>query len=94
MVTNAVYAKKIQAKRILFDSWYASAENLKLVHRLGLIFFTTLKSNRMVSLSKEAGWIHLDEVEWTPERLKNGVRVKLKEVPFKVQLFKLVDRQT
>jgi len=90
MVTNAVYAKKIQAKRILFDSWYASAENLKLVHRLGLIFFTTLKSNRMVSLSKEAGWIHLDEVEWTPERLKNGVRVKLKEVPFKVQLFKLV----
>ena len=90
MVTNAVYAKKIQAKRILFDSWYASAENLKLVHRLGLIFFTTLKSNRMVSLSKETGWIHLDEIEWTPERLKNGVRVKLKEVPFKVQLFKLV----
>jgi len=90
MVTNAVYAKKIQAKRILFDSWYASAENLKLVHRLGLIFFTTLKSNRMVSLSKETGWIHLDEIEWTPERLKNGVRVKLKEVPFKVQLFKVV----
>ena len=90
MVVNAVYAKGIKAKRILFDSWYASAENLKLVHRLGLIFFTTLKSNRMVSLSKEAGWIHLDEVEWTPERLKNGVRVKLKEVPFKVQLFKVV----
>jgi hypothetical protein len=80
MVINAVFAKKIKAKRILFDSWYASAENLKLVHRLGLVFFTTLKSNRMVSLSKEGGWIHLDEIEWTPERLKNGVMVKLKEV--------------
>jgi hypothetical protein len=90
MVLNAVYAKKIQAKRILFDSWYASAENLKLVHRLGLTFFTTLKSNRMVSLSKEGGWIHLDEIAWTAERLKNGVMVKLKEVPFKVQLFKVV----
>jgi hypothetical protein len=56
MVINDVYAKKIKAKRILFDSWYASAENLKLVHRLGLIFFTTLKSNRMVSLSKEGDW--------------------------------------
>jgi hypothetical protein len=44
MVINAVYAKKIKAKRILFDSWYASAENLKLVHRLGLVFFTTLKA--------------------------------------------------
>lgn len=90
MVINAVFAKKIKAKRILFDNWYASAENLKLVHRLDLVFFTTLKSNRMVSLSKEGGWIHLDEIEWTPERLENGVMVKLKEVPFKVRLFKVV----
>lgn len=90
MVINAVFAKKIKAKRILFDSWYASAENLKLVHRLGLTFFTTLKSNRMVSLSKEGGWIHLNDIDWTVERLKNGVRVKLKEIPFKVQLFKVV----
>jgi hypothetical protein len=90
MVINAVFGKKIKAKRILFDSWYASAENLKLVHRLGLVFFTTLKSNRMVSLSKEGGWIHLDEIEWTPESLENGVMVKLKEVPFKMRLFKVV----
>lgn len=90
MVVNAVFAKKIQAKRILFDSWYASAENLKLVHRLGLTFFTTLKSNRMVSLSKEGGWIHLNDIDWTMERLQNGVMVKLKEVPFKVLLFKMV----
>jgi hypothetical protein len=90
MVTNAVIARKIEAKRILFDSRYASAENLKLVHRLGLVFFTTLKSKRMVSLSKEGGWIQLDEIEWTPERLENGVMVKLKVVPFKVRLFKLV----
>jgi hypothetical protein len=90
MVINAVFVKKIKAKRILFDSWYASAANLKLVHRLGLVFFTTLKSNRMVSLSKEGGWIHLNDIEWTTERLQNGVLVKLKEVPFKVQLFKVV----
>jgi len=90
MVTNAVFAKNLKAKRILFDSWYASAENLKLVDRLGLTFFTTLKSNRMVSLSKDSGWSHLDDIEWTAERLTNGVRVKLKVVPFKVQLFKVV----
>ena len=55
-----------------------------------MIFFTTLKENRLVSLSKEEGYIHLDQIEWTPERLQNGVIVKLKEVPFKVRLFKLV----
>jgi hypothetical protein len=90
MVRNALSDKRIHAKRILFDTWYASADNLKLVHRLGLTFFTTLKSNRMVSLSKEAGYIHLDQIEWTPERLENGLMVKLKEVPFKVRLFKVV----
>ena len=90
LVINAVFAKKIKAKRILFDSWYASVDNLKLVDRLGLTFFTTLKSNRLVSLSKEGGWIHLDDIDWTAERLKNGVMVKLKEIPFKVQLFKVV----
>jgi hypothetical protein len=90
MVRNALSDKGIQAKRILFDSWYASADNLKLVHRLGLTFFTTLKSNRMVSLSKEEGYIHLEQIEWTPERLENGLMVKLKEVPMKVKLFKVV----
>jgi hypothetical protein len=90
MVMNAVSDKGIQAKYILFDSWYASVDNLKLVNRLGLIFFTTLKSNRMVSLSKETGYIHLQQIEWTPEQLENGLMIKLKEVPFKVRLFKVV----
>jgi len=90
MLRNAMADKLIQARRILFDTWYASADNLKLVHRLGLTFFTTLKSNRMVSLSKEGGYIHLDELAWTPEDLQNGLMVKLKEVPFKVRLFKVV----
>lgn len=59
MVRNAISDKQVLAKNILFDTWYASVGNLKLVHRLGLTFFTTLKSNRMVSLSKEEGYIHL-----------------------------------
>jgi len=90
MLTNAVSEKQIQAKTVLFDSWYASWQNLKRVHRLGLTFYTTLKSNRLVSLSKEAGYEHLDEIDWTDERLKHGLIVKLKKVPFKVKLFKVV----
>ena len=71
---------------MLLDSWYASLDNLKLIHRLELLFVTTLKRNRLVSLSKEAGYIHLQELEWTEERLQQGVLVKLKEVPFLVRL--------
>ena len=46
MLLRAVVERQIQAKRVLFDSWYASWQNLKLVNRLGLLFYTTLKKNR------------------------------------------------
>lgn len=90
MVTRAVTDKGIQAKTVLFDSWYGSWQNLKRVDRLGLTFYTTLKSNRLVSPSKEVGYIHLGDLDWTPELLHNGYIVKLKKVPFLVKLFKLV----
>lgn len=90
MFLNAINDKGIKAKTLLFDSWYASVDNLKLIHRAKRYFVTTLKANRMVSLSKEGGYIHLDAIEWTSERLEQGLAVKLKEVPFYVQLFKLV----
>jgi hypothetical protein len=33
MFVNAVDHKQIKARTIVFDGWYASAENLKLIHR-------------------------------------------------------------
>jgi hypothetical protein len=90
MLINAVSAKQLTAKRVLFDNWYSSWENLKLVNTLKLLFYTTLKNNRLVSLSKETGYVHLNTIEWTPQQLEHGILVKLKKVPFKVKLFKLV----
>ena len=90
MLMNAVANKQIKAKTVLFDSWYGAWQNLKLVNSLGLIFYTTLKNNRLVSLSKESGYIHLNAIDWTEQRLLQGVIVKLKKVPFNVKLFKLV----
>jgi len=90
MLIKAKTDKGILANIVLFDSWYASVDNLKLIHRMGMQFITTLKANRLVSLSKEGGYIHLEEIEWTEERKQYGVEIKLQEVPFHVQLFKLV----
>lgn len=90
MLINAVAEKQIKAKKILFDSWYGAWDNLKLVHRLGLIFYTTLKNNRLVSISQEEGYVHLNDIDWTEERQQKGVIVKLQKVPFKVKLFKIV----
>ena len=90
MLLVAKKDKGIKANTILMDSWYASVPNLKLIHRMDMTFFTTLKENRLVSLTKEGGYIHLEEIEWNPEITENGLWVKLKELPFKVRLFKMV----
>jgi hypothetical protein len=90
MLIRAIADKGIQAQTILFDNWYASVENLKLIHRLGRYFITTVKSNRKVSVSKESGYVNLEDLPWTPEAYRTGMWVKLKELPFKVRLFMVV----
>ena len=92
MLVKAKTDKGILANIVLFDSWYASVDNLKLIHRMNMQFITTLKANRLISLSKEGGYIHLEEIAWTEEQKQYGVQIKLQEVPFHVQLFKLVAR--
>ena len=59
-------------------------------HRLDKFFVTILKENRLVSLIKEQGYVHFQQIEWTPKQLQEGITVKLKKIPFKLQLFKLV----
>jgi hypothetical protein len=94
MLLRAQSDKNLQARTVLFDSWYGSVDNLQLIEFLGLFFVTTLKSklksNRLVSVRKEQGYIHLQDIEWTPQQLHEGVLVKLKELPFLVRLFKIV----
>jgi len=82
--------KHLKARRILFDSWYASVDNLKSIHRASWTFFTTLKSNRLVSVDRDRGYEHLSALVFDEQALVKGLIVKLKEVPFKVKLFKLV----
>lgn len=84
--------KNIRARTILFDSWYGSMDNIKLIHRNGWTFFTTLKSNRMVSLSRDTGYQHLSELVFDEQTWNHGLTVKLKKIPFQVKLFKTVRR--
>lgn len=51
MLLNVKSAKGMAAQTVIFDSWYGSRQNLKLIHRLKMTFLTTLKSNRLVGES-------------------------------------------
>lgn len=87
MFRRLITHKHLKARRILFDAWYASVDNLKLIHRSGWTFFTTLKSNRLVSLHRDTGYQHLGTLVFDEQTLVTGLVIKLKEIPFKVKLF-------
>jgi hypothetical protein len=88
---DAVVAEgKVLARTLLFDSWYAGSTNLKRIHRAGWTFFTTLKSNRLVSVTKETGYQGLATLAPPPQGWSQGLAVRVKEVPFGLKLFKLV----
>ena len=57
---------------------------------MGLTFYTTLKSNRLISLDEGDTWLHLQDIDWTDEMIRHGLIVRLSKIPFAVKLFKLV----
>jgi hypothetical protein len=93
MFHQATDNQQIKARNIAFDNWYGSAENLKMIHRSGWTFYTNLKSNRKVSIDKEIGYQDLTEIRWSREELISGKLVRIREVPFWLKLFKLVDTE-
>lgn len=90
LLLGAVLEKQVPAQTVLFDSWYSSSDNLKLIARLGLIFYSAIKGDRVVSVSRDAGWVQVQHFVWTEDQLEQGVWVRLKKVPFAVRVFKLV----
>jgi len=89
MFMRLITHKHLKSRTILFDSWYGSVDNIKLIHRNDWTFFTTLKSNRKVSINRDIGYQHLDELVFDEKTLIKGLIVKLKEVPFMVKLFRI-----
>jgi putative transposase len=47
------YARKFKPRCVVFDGWYSSLENLKLIRNCGWTWLTRLKSNRLVNRNRE-----------------------------------------
>ena len=90
MLKEAFHVRHMQAKYVVFDSWYGGSENLKFIHREQRIFYTTIKANRLISPQKGGGYVHLDALKWSNEQLQQGIVIRIKSVPFDVWLFKIV----
>ncbi len=50
---RTAYARSFKPRCVVFDGWYSSRENLKLVRNCGWVWLTRLKSNRLVNLNRQ-----------------------------------------
>jgi len=52
-MVQAAHARGFRPRYVLFDGWYSSLDNLKLLRGLGWAWLTRLKSNRLVNLGRQ-----------------------------------------
>jgi len=50
---RTAYARQFKPRCVVFDGWYSSLENLKLIRSCGWVWLTRLKSNRLVNRNRE-----------------------------------------
>lgn len=50
---RAAFAREFRPRCVVFDGWYGSLDNLKLVRNCGWVWLTRLKSNRLVNRNRE-----------------------------------------
>ena len=82
---EAAQARGLVPRYVLFDSWYASLENLKALRQRRWPFLTRLKSNRLVTLARGSQAVPIAQVAIPAE----GLVVHLRGYGF-VKVFRLV----
>ncbi len=50
---RVAHARGLRPRCVLFDGWYSSLENLKLIRACGWVWLTRLKSNRLVNRDRQ-----------------------------------------
>jgi hypothetical protein len=76
MIANIMEFKKISFKGVLMDTWYATAEVMQHLHKRGKYFYCPIKSNRSILI--DGKYQSARSLEWTEEKLKNGIDCRLK----------------
>jgi len=92
MLNDSIEVKKLPFTTVLMDSWYSEREFMLQIAALGKIYYTPVKTNRLVAEHRgQHAYQRVDTLDWTEEELEKGKRVRLNDFPnnHKVQLFQV-----
>jgi hypothetical protein len=91
MMIQQVIANQLSFKYILADTWFASSDNMRFIHKCKKHFIFDLKDNRLAALSQpersKGQWRRIDQMD-LPDN--TPVRVWLKDLEIPVLLIKEV----
>nr|WP_251972225.1 transposase [Sphaerotilus sp. FB-5] len=87
MFDNAMAHKKLPFRTVLMDSWYATMDLMKHIHRAGKHFYCPLKSNRKVDDSQgQQPYKAVSTLQWSAQEHVHGKHVKLFKFPSDIKL--------
>ena len=96
MITSITH-RKIRYSTFLMDTWYATAEMMMLIDKMGKIFYCPIKNNRNVDdeinpkiIKEKFNHKSAKNLIWTEEDLDNGKFVNLKGLNLTLKLFQIV----
>lgn len=92
MLLSAIH-RDLSFTYVLMDTWYATAELMKLLISRQKIFYCPLKANRKVDDSQaQRPYRAVSSLDWSASELTEGKLVKLNKFPLdvKVKLFRVV----
>jgi hypothetical protein len=93
MLLGLVYQRNLPFETVLMDTWYAVNKLMLYIDSLDKIYYSHLKTNRLVddSFGKKR-YKNIKSLEWSNEELEDGKIIKIKGFPAnkKVKLFRVI----
>ncbi|NJN75358.1 MAG: transposase [Synechococcaceae cyanobacterium RL_1_2] len=82
MLEGIVFAKQLDFRTVLMDSWYAPQKPMAHIDQLGKIYYCPLKPNRKVDDSGGSQpYQRVDAVDWDEATLAHGKQIKIRGFP-------------
>jgi hypothetical protein len=93
MLSQARYVRQIPFRGVLMNTWYATKWFMRVIERMGKVYYCPLKCNRFVTESDQPGtYQRVDTLIWTSDEEQSGKRVHVRDFPkgHRVSLFRLL----
>jgi len=93
MLSQAHFRRQLPFRGVFMDTWYATKWIMRVIERMGKVYYCPLKCNRLLTESDHPKtYQRVDTLAWTADEEQTGKRIHLRDFPrgHHVNLFRLL----